>query len=101
MTDTNDQSPMFVESSLSAVVAEEAPFGATVTTLQVCMFASQLLYAVYSCNNHHVTINTVLNRDSVAGLFCTLTSQTQGVYFNASKQAGVDCRDGTCHITST
>ena len=54
VTDTNDQSPMFVGSSLFAVVAEEAPFGTTITTLQVRMFASLLLYAVYSYGDHHV-----------------------------------------------
>ena len=64
VTDTNDQSPMFVGSSLFAVVAEEAPFGTTITTLQVCMLASLLLYAVYSYSNHCVT----MIRDSVASL---------------------------------
>ena len=35
VTDTNDQAPTFVPGSLFAAVAEEAPFGTTITTLEV------------------------------------------------------------------
>ena len=35
VTDFNDEIPVFVQSTLRAAVAEEAPFGTTVTTLEV------------------------------------------------------------------
>lgn len=35
VTDYNDETPEFISSSLSSSVAEEAPFGTTVTTLRV------------------------------------------------------------------
>ena len=34
--DANDEQPVFVNSTLFAAVAEEAPFGSSVTRLQVC-----------------------------------------------------------------
>ncbi len=49
--DTNDNGPVFVKSSLFAAVAEEAPFGTTITVVEVQIYQTvnsvKCLYTAY------------------------------------------------------
>ena len=46
VTDYNDETPEFIPSTLSASVAEEAPFGTTITTLRVYKKCMIVLYTM-------------------------------------------------------